>query len=265
MLWNSTIPLRACVLSCALAGCAAEAEPEALAIDAVSLLPFPLYSAFDGVHEYAVTPSIPTAETGSFDSDPVLASSLKWEFDSAFFERGKPTQPGTIKLITKKPGSSMVEVTGRSRSGGMITGQTRVMISQANATEWETGNERYNRGEVVSWPPVEQPTAALGEGTCGLLFTIQYAATAACNGCHNDSGPMQVEYTPSETALYSDEDLLRVVTQGTKLAGATFLSFLRDMSMPDCVFASFHTWELNEPEKKGIVWKLRSIPPKITE
>lgn len=265
MRWNSTMALRACLVSCALACCASEAEQEDLAIDSVQLLPFPLYSAFDGVHEYAVTPSIATAETGSSDSDPVLASSLRWDFDRTFFERGQSTRPGTIKLITKRPGSSMVEVTGHSLSGAVITGRTRVLVSQAQAGEWQTGNTRYNSGEIVTWPPAGQPTAAPGEGTCGLLFTIQYAATAACSSCHNDTNPTQADYTPSETALYSDEDLLRVVTQGTKLAGATFLSFLRDISMPDCVFASFHTWELNEPEETGIIWKLRSIPPKLAE
>ncbi|HET8933526.1 MAG TPA: hypothetical protein VFN67_08810, partial [Polyangiales bacterium] len=222
---------------------------------------FPLYSAFDGVNEYTVTPSIATAETGSFDADPVLASSLKWEFDSTFFSLGQSTRPGTIKLVTKKSGSSVVEATGHSLSGDIVTSKTRVTISRADATQWQTGNERYNSGELVSWPPTGQPTAAPGEGTCGLLFVLQYATTAACSGCHNDTGPMRVEGNSAETAMYSDEDLLRVVTQGTKPEGDTFLGFLREISMPDCIFASFHTWELNEPEKTGIIWKLRSIPP----
>jgi hypothetical protein len=224
-----------------------------------------MYSAFDGVNEYAVTPGVATAVTGSFDTGPVLASSLKWDFDSDFFTRVQATRPGTIKLITKKPGNTVVEATGHSLSGGLVMSRTRVTISQANATEWHTGNERYNSGELVSWPPAGQPTVAPGEGTCGLAYTIQYATTAACSGCHNDSGPTGVASTPSETAVYSDEDLLRVVMLGTKPAGDTFLGFLQEISMPDCIFASFHTWELNEPQKTGIIWKLRSIPPKLTE
>jgi hypothetical protein len=31
--------------------------------------------------------------------------------------------------------------------------------------------------------------------------------------------------------------------------------------MPECVYKAFHTWELDDGLKRGVVWKLRSLDP----
>lgn len=66
--------------------------------------------------------------------------------------------------------------------------------------------------------------------------------------------------TPTQIAGYSDEQLLQVITQGEKLG--TFSSDLLQRQMPDCVYRAIHSYELSDEEKRGIVWKLRSLPPR---
>ena len=77
---------------------------------------------------------------------------------------------------------------------------------------------------------------------------------------------LTIEHTPTQTAGYSNEQLVNIFTTGAKPAGGTFNSpFLRSAPMPDCIYAAFHTWEMTDDEKKGIIWKLRSIAPKVQE
>ena len=75
-----------------------------------------------------------------------------------------------------------------------------------------------------------------------------------------------MEHTPRQTAGYSDDQLIAIFTQGQKPAGYQFNSvFLKMLPQPDCVYAMFHTWQIDEDTKRGIVLKLRSIPPKKQE
>jgi hypothetical protein len=50
---------------------------------------------------------------------------------------------------------------------------------------------------------------------------------------------MAVEYAPTQTAKYSDSQLIDIVTTGAKPAGGTFVSpFLSDLPLSDCIFAA---------------------------
>jgi hypothetical protein len=225
-----------------------------------------MYSAFDdGTHEYAVTPSVPSAKENSTDSDPVMASTIKWEVDGAFLKRDEfPELSASVKLTTKKVGETKVTVTAKTLGGTQVRGEAKLTISPAKAAEWEAGEARYNNGMMIPW--MRPAMAAAGEGTCGLPVTIELPASSACGNCHNSATSMgiSVEHTPTQTAGYSNEDLINIFTTGAKPAGGTFNSpFLRAAPMPDCIYAAFHTWEMTDDEKKGIIWKLRSIAPKV--
>ena len=100
--------------------------------------------------------------------------------------------------------------------------------------------------------------------TCGLPVSLGDAIpkTSACGNCHNNMSGITAEHTPEQTAGYSDDDLIQIFTQGMKPAGYTFTSnILKFVPMPDCVYKTFHTWEIDDATKKGIVWKLRSLKP----
>jgi hypothetical protein len=252
------------LLCAAAAGCSSsDTTPAAKLLPA--LISFnPMYSAFDGTHDYALTPSVPSAAQGSKDSDPVVASSIKWDVDTAFVKRDEfPDLPAAIKITTKKAGATTVKVTAKTVSGAAVRGEAKLTISTANTTEWDAGEARYNNGMMITW--MRPAMAAAGEGTCGLPVTIDLPKTSACGNCHNNmSNAFTVEHTPTQTGGYSNEDLVNIFTTGAKPAGGTFNSpFLRNAPMPDCIYKAFHTWEMTDDEKKGVVWKLRSIPPAI--
>jgi hypothetical protein len=70
--------LRIALLPGALEGCASDAEPVDMAICYATLFQDPvMYSAFDGVHEFSVTPNVPSARVNSLDSDPVQDGTLR--------------------------------------------------------------------------------------------------------------------------------------------------------------------------------------------
>jgi len=247
-----------------LVGCSSSESEEPAGNLRSNLISFsPMYSAFDGTHEYAVTPSVPSAAENSQDSDPVMAGTVKWEVDGAFVKQDEfPELTAGAKLTTKKAGNTVVKVTAKTLAGVQVRGESKLTISEAKQTEWDAGEARYNNGMMIPWM---RPTmAAQGEGICGLPITIELPTSAACGNCHNSMNAISVEHTPTQTAGYSNEELVNIFTTGAKPAGGTFNSpFLRMAPMPDCIYSEFHTWEMTDDEKKGIVWKLRSITPRV--
>ena len=110
-----------------------------------------------------------------------------------------------------------------------------------------------------------------GMGLCGIPISSMTTIPkdSACTNCHNSSASsFSVEHTPTQTAGYSDGDLIQIFTMAQKPAGNTFnsplLKPLATMSpeTADCIYKAFHTWEIDDDTRNGIVWKLRSIAPK---
>jgi hypothetical protein len=258
------------LLCAALAGCSSggdDAKEEGLLL--AKLISFsPMYSAFDdNMHEYAVTPSVPSAMAGMTNADPIVASSIKWTVDGAFVKQDEfPELTAAIKLTTKKAGDTKVKVSAKTMSGQTVRGETDLKISTAAQSEWDVGEARYNNGMMIQW--MRPMMAAPGEGLCGLpIASFDVSTAAACGNCHNPmNAAITVEHTPTQTAGYSNEDLINIFSTGQKPAGAVFNSPLLKMApMPDCIYAAFHTWDMTDDEKAGIIWKLRSIPPKVQE
>jgi hypothetical protein len=220
----------------------------------------PMYSAYDGEHTFQLTPSVPSASSSSTDADPVDASTLEWQVDSAFVKVDAFTDlPAAVLLTTKKAGKTVIKVSGMTKRGVKVRGEAQLMIAQAKPEEWASGDERYSNGSAIN-------TAVMGpsggsSGPCGLPTTVSVPKDASCTNCHNSSGGLSVEQTPTQTAGYSDDQLLEIVTQGVKPSGGFTGMFLKNTPMPDCLFKGIHSLTLNDDQKKGIVWKLRSLTP----
>jgi hypothetical protein len=102
-------------------------------------------------------------------------------------------------------------------------------------------------------------------GPCGLPVSFAIPTDSSCANCHNNMSMITVEHTPQQTAGYSDDDLIQIFTMGVKPMGGTFNSpFLKNIPDPNlqaCIYQSFHTWNIADDIKQGVVLKLRSIEP----
>ncbi|HTU57580.1 MAG TPA: hypothetical protein VMF89_04085 [Polyangiales bacterium] len=259
------LQLSACfaALASALIGCAADAEPEMAICTWKTVSPWLMHTAFDGVHEFSVTPNVPSADSDSQDSDPVDAATVRWHFDPDFFVASEfPGLAGAVKLTTRKAGETDLIMTASTRSGVTIRDTAKVVIAEADPNAWSVGEARYQSGLPASLENFL--LAPEGEGTCGLPYAIDVPTTAACVSCHNNSDEIRAEYTPTQTAAYTDEELLNIVLTGQKPAGGSFISpQLTAMQMPDCIFGEFHTFEMTPLEQRGLISKLRSVPPRV--
>jgi hypothetical protein len=258
----------ACLIAgIAIAGCGSDSGESSNSAEMQrKLISFnPMYSAYDGTHDYQVTPSVPSADPAAKDSDPVDPATLKWEVDSAFVRQDPFDQiPAAIMLTTKKAGTTIVKVTGKTKSGLAVKDQATLNISQSSEAEWEAGDMRYNNGMSIDFTMITVTRSTDGMTMCGLPVNVgsNLPKTSACSNCHNGMSTISVQHTPTQTAGYSNEQLIQIFTQGEKPAGGTFNSpFLKALPQADCIYKGFHTWDIDDMTKSGIVWKLRSIPP----
>lgn len=225
----------------------------------------PMYSAFDGTHEYQVTPSVPSAAPGTHASDPVLASTLAWQVDETYVKLEPfPDLPGAVLLTTKKPGTTTVKVVARTLSGVKVRGEAALIISDARLADWDRGEVLYNSGAPAK--ASLSNGGMTGSAACGLPSSVGNVLPKdiVCANCHNSNdAELNVQLTPTQTASYSDAALLEIVSQGTRPARTGFQSqFFRMVPMPDCVFKAMHAVESDPKTLNGLVLRMRSIAPK---
>ena len=108
------------LLCAAIAGCGgsddSEEKPGMLREKLIQFSP--MYSAFGGNQTYSVTPFVPSADPAVMDSDPVMASTIKWTVDDKFTKQDRFDDiPGAIKLTTKQAGMTTVSLTATTASG----------------------------------------------------------------------------------------------------------------------------------------------------
>jgi hypothetical protein len=243
----------------------------------------PMYSAYDdGSHDYQLpaffvgcaTDAAPTPPDGTLHgcgagtpinadgSDPLKPETAQWTVDSSAASKdaySDTTLPGSVLLTTKKAGTSKVTVTVSTKSGKKFTQTTTLQVTAATADEWTAGDARYNNNVTIN----------LGMLMPGMGGVPMIPKDASCANCHNNmAGSITVEHTPQQTAGYSDDDLIAIFTTGVKPMGATFNSpflnnaFLKSMpALQEMIYKSFHTWTIDPDVEKGVVFKLRSIPP----
>jgi hypothetical protein len=189
---------------------------------------FPVaYSAFDGTHTFKV----PATVTG--------VKGVKWSASDPSMVDLEPNSNGTDVMITTKKAGAVDII---AKSGG-LSGSARLTITQFPAQMWEDGNDRYNNGIV--WERKK-------DGKRG-----GQAKTIACTTCHGKTdGNGDIEHTPTQTAGYTDADLITIFTQGKKPPG------VEQRIMPFDRWNKLHQWQMTDNERNGLVVYLRALTPK---
>jgi hypothetical protein len=234
----------------------------------ISLMQFSrLYSAYDGVHTFQLTPRVPRAELPSSDSDFIDASTLHWTVDDDFVSmEAYADAPDAVLLTTKKAGATFVRVSTTGANGQQLEDEVALAISRASDQQWQAGEMRYSHGMAVNWAIGAAP------GTTGAVCVLPADTLMAlpkqsdCAGCHSANSQLGVPvYTPEQTAGLSDDQLVVIFTLGSRPMGSTFVTPFLVNTAPenaDCLYRSFHTWEIEDDVKIGMVWVLRSLQPK---
>ena len=126
---------------------------------------------------------------------------------------------------------------------GSLSGSTVLTITAFTPEEWAIGEELY-RGPIVqpfdSTPPIALPDEL------------------SCRTCHG-GGPqaLSIEFTPTQTGGYSDEELASIVTMGMKPPIPGWRS-----GIPQIIFTQVHTLPTtSELNQRGLVAFLRSFTP----
>jgi hypothetical protein len=229
----------------------------------------PMYSAFDGVHDYKVPATIDQAQIDQMAIDPIDVASINWIVDDKMVAKEPfPEVPGAVLLTTKASGSTTITATGVTKAGMKFKGTSTLMITKASADEWELGQKRYDNGVMINFMMLMPGTTAAG-GTAApnpMAILDAIPREASCANCHNNTMGLTVEHSPLQTAGYSDDELIAIFTTGAKPMGATFNSpFLKQIPaafvMP--IYKMLHTWTISAEVQRGVVFKLRSITPKV--
>jgi hypothetical protein len=191
----------------------------------------PVYSAYDGQNTYKV-PLIAYGITETVKwtaSDP---EAVDFTPDRVDFGDGGAIPGRGVMLQTRKAGKFTITATA-----GTACGTTDLTVTQATPAMRETGSNRYNNGVPISFDGGRTP---------------------ACNNCHGSTNPgglVDVQHTPQQTGGYSDEELTNIFLKGEKPAGGGC------RVVPCGTWTSFHKWDVNEEEAKGIIFYLRSLEP----
>lgn len=198
----------------------------------LSVLPSPAYSGFDGTHKYQIPLKVngKTGATWTVDK-PELADVVGTDFGAM--------------VTTKGPGSVVVTATL-----GNETGSTKLEITSHTTAQWDTGDKRYNADK----------TALVITTDSGVPMgpnDIMYDKDGACTTCHGTTAKfLNVQHTPYQTGGYSDDELTTIFTKGMKPAGVVQRSFI-----PAFYWGMFHTWNVTDDQKVGLVAYLRSLAP----
>jgi hypothetical protein len=234
----------------------------------------PMFSAYDGLHDYRLPVTVDQAALDVNGLDPVLPESMQWTVDPKMASKEPyPELLGAVLLTTRDSGTTTVSVVATTKSGKKVKGTSILQITKASDAEWQLGQERYDNMVAINFGMFGMPGAAGAAGTGAVPvgaggvpdFASLIPKNASCGNCHNNATGITVEHTPQQTAGYSDDDLIKIFTTGAKPMGAGFNSPLFKMvpvQFAMSIYTMLHTWDIAPEVQRGIVFKLRSIQPK---
>ena len=262
MAWFSRVVCGA-LLCASFAACAAsrDPEPEGPILEFPAFItPTPMFSAYDGVHEYQVTATFSRAALAM----GVDFSSVRWTIDDSIVthENFDPI-PGALLLTTKQAGSTQLRVRFTTVDGKQYRSMSTLTISKADADEWAKGDERYEHGRPLRLEPMPAQPADAEDSACGLseadFKRLPTLSTSACANCHDPANGVFDASTPLFTSFYDNDELIEMFSTGVAPLMRFRTPFMQSVSQPECVFRAFHTWNVTDEEKAGLVWKLRSM------
>ena len=200
-----------------------------------------MYSAYDGVHTFQVPARVDGATVELSDWTALPASAVTFDPDP---------EGGGVMITIVEP----VEEITIAAASGPIGGTAPLHVTIATPDDWERGNARYNNGvdynlpmlnfaDLINpdWMPPEPPD------------------DLACNNCHTTGAKyFEIQHTPTQAARLSNDDLIQILTTGTKPAGVEF-RVLPEMFQH--LYEGFHTWTASEEDMLGLIVYMRSLTP----
>jgi hypothetical protein len=200
-----------------------------------------MYSAYDGVHTFAVPARVDGATVELADWTAIPADAVTFDED--------PEGGGVMITVQRAVPEIVIAV-----SSGAIGGTAPLFITEATPEDWARGEARYNNGvdydlpmlnfaDLINpdWVPPEPPD------------------NLACNNCHTTGAKyFEIQHTPTQAARISDEDLITILSTGMKPTGIEFRVL---PPMLEHLYVGFHTWEASEEEMLGLIVYMRSLTP----
>ena len=198
----------------------------------------PMYSAYVEGHEAQV---------------PVLLKDTSLRGKGAHFTSSDPT----IAVVADSADGATVTV----KKDGVVTikaslngdtGSAKLTITKFTEEQWKTGQARYSKSDLALISPDGGTISALT-----LASPNGRNANGACNTCHTaQAKTLKIENGPVQIAGYSDDELITIFTMGKKPESAVMKS-----QIPLFVWGMFHTWEVTDAEKQGLIAYLRTQTP----
>jgi hypothetical protein len=210
--------------------------------DDLTLLFNPMYSAYDGVHDFQLPAIVQGVQDVDWSARPADAVDL-----------APDSETGGVMITMRQAGE--VQIIARA---GNLSGSATLYITDATPEDWELGEQRYNN--EIPFPMFDIPDGGFMPTADGGMpnVDIEIPDNLSCRNCHGAGAEaLDVEHTPQQTGGYSDDQLKSIFTMGMKPEGSTFHT-----PFPPSIYEQFHTWDATDAEKKGIVVYLRSLTPK---
>ncbi|MDD9971747.1 MAG: hypothetical protein OXR73_36220 [Myxococcales bacterium] len=221
-----------------------------------------MYSAHDGVHVFQVPVYVNNIATDPEDWRAMPADAVT--FDAWQSDDGEQTGV----LITVQRPEPLVTI---AASAGSIGGTAELHVTTATEAEWAIGEERYKNGAPFDIQSFTQNSMLdlsnfeidLATGTVRIvdadISDFGNPTDLRCDTCHTAGAEnFQIQHTPTQAARFSDEELIKVFTEGTKPDGVGFRVLPRQI---ENFYQYFHTWEVSEEQARGLVIYLRSLTP----
>jgi hypothetical protein len=214
----------------------------------IQISPAVAYSGFDGEHTFKVPLKVRFGPAGDWKCQPA---------DACEFE---PFEGGIMVTIRKAGDITVTAKTGEQN------GIAKIVATKYEPSDWSLGQMRYNNGMgalrgadgATLTPEQAAAMAGVGGGTVNVMG-IMVDRNAACTNCHGETGRLRIRHTPVQTAKYSDQELIDIFTMAKKPDGAG------TRLVPADIYKLFHTWDLKESDRVGLVAYLRSLEPKEME
>jgi hypothetical protein len=210
----------------------------------------PMYSAFDGVHDFRV-PVMPAVEPSSdlvVDSWEVVDRDGVPQTDVADIVHDEPAGGATFRM--RRTGDYVVV----AHAGDML-GCSELHIAAGTPEQWSIGEDLYHNPLMLT----------------GSLPGVKVPDNPSCDSCHG-VGPnyLDVVHTPQQTAGFSDAWFAGLFTMGHRLRSnepnpTVSLCAPHEWSIldgvPIGVLRQFHTWDVSQDEIAGLLLYLRSLAP----
>lgn len=164
----------------------------------------------------------------------------------------------TIASVVDTPDGALITV---KREGSVVvravldgdTGLAKLTIKKYTEAQWKIGEARYTKAESAVVAP---------DG--GVVNALRLAEpdgrnpSGSCITCHSAQATiLRIEDTPTQTAGYSDDELITIFTSGTLPSWVQ-----RRTNPPAFIWGKFHAWTVTEEEKQGLLAYLRTKAPK---